>query len=79
VPGKKKRRTEERPKKSFFCQKCQRAIRMPEGWTSGPASRKHYWARHPEIMRGRRLGARGAAEGCDVCDEAAGAKLPQAR
>ncbi len=35
----------------FLCKRCNRRIRVPEGWSFGPAVRKHYWAKHPEIMQ----------------------------
>ena len=38
-------------KRSFKCKMCDRSIRMPAGWSRGPAVRRHYWAKHPEIMR----------------------------
>ena len=34
------------------CKTCGRRIHVPKGWSSGPAVRKHYWAKHPEVMRG---------------------------
>ncbi|MDQ3878033.1 MAG: RNHCP domain-containing protein [Actinomycetota bacterium] len=37
---------------SFVCKKCGRKVRMPSGWTIGPAVRRHYWAKHPDVMRG---------------------------
>jgi hypothetical protein len=33
------------------CGTCGRPIRVPKGWTVGPAVRKHYWAKHREIMQ----------------------------
>lgn len=36
------------------CKTCGKRIRIPKGWTIGPAVRRHYWASHPEVMeRGR--------------------------
>ena len=32
------------------CKKCGKTIRIPKGWTIGPAARKHYWAKHREMM-----------------------------
>ena len=49
MPAKKK--AVPRVPKSFHCRLCERKIRIPQGWTRGPAVRKHYWARHPEVMR----------------------------
>ena len=40
--------------KSPRCKTCGKTIRVPKGWTQGPAIRKHYWRLHPEIMRGER-------------------------
>lgn len=39
------------PKKSFRCKRCDRAIRLPDGWTLGPAVRRHYWAKHRSVMQ----------------------------
>ncbi len=33
------------------CHRCNRAIRVPDGWTHGPAIRRHYWAKHREVMQ----------------------------
>jgi hypothetical protein len=41
-----------RAKRSFYCRACDRRVRMPAGWSAGSAGRRHYWAKHPEIMRG---------------------------
>ena len=40
-----------KPKKSWHCKLCDRAIRLPDGWTRGPAVRRHYWAKHREVMQ----------------------------
>lgn len=48
-----RRTPDDRPRRSFFCNACGRKVRMPEGWSPGSASRRHYWAKHPEIMRGK--------------------------
>lgn len=32
------------------CNTCGKAIRVPKGWSVGPAVRRHYWAKHPEVM-----------------------------
>ena len=29
-------------------------IRVPDGWAAGSAIRRHYWAKHPEVMRGEK-------------------------
>ena len=37
------------------CKRCGAAIRVPKDWTSPlPAVRKHYWAKHPEVMQPKR-------------------------
>ena len=37
--------------KSPRCRTCGKAIRVPQGWGTGPAVRRHYWAKHPEVMQ----------------------------
>lgn len=49
------------------CTTCGKAIRVPKGWTVGPAVRRHYWAKHPERMEGARA------------DRAAEASLPKGK
>ena len=44
------------PARSFHCRICDRKVVMPKGWSAGSASRRHYWAKHPEIMRGSKAG-----------------------
>ena len=36
------------------CSICERPIHVPTGWSSGPAVRRHYWAKHREVMRAGR-------------------------
>ncbi|HEX3328056.1 MAG TPA: hypothetical protein VHV50_13775 [Actinomycetota bacterium] len=36
--------------KSPRCRTCGKSIRVPQGWGIGPAVRRHYWAKHPEVM-----------------------------
>jgi hypothetical protein len=36
--------------KSPRCKTCGKAIRVPQGWTAGPAVRRHYWAKHRDVM-----------------------------
>ena len=43
--------TATKPKKSWHCKLCDRAIRLPDGWTLGPAVRRHYWAKHRSVMQ----------------------------
>lgn len=46
------RARDERPKPPR-CHRCNRAIRVPAGWSNGSAIRRHYWRKHPEVMRGQ--------------------------
>ncbi len=39
------------PKKNAVCHTCGARIRIPEGWTVGPAARRHYWAKHRDVMQ----------------------------
>ena len=39
------------------CKTCGKTIRIPKGWSTGPAVRKHYWSKHREIMQGARADA----------------------
>ncbi|HEX2196890.1 MAG TPA: hypothetical protein VHJ76_08185 [Actinomycetota bacterium] len=32
------------------CRSCGELIEVPQGWSHGPAVRRHYWARHREVM-----------------------------
>lgn len=32
------------------CRACGEAIEVPAGWSHGPAVRRHYWARHRDVM-----------------------------
>lgn len=36
------------------CKTCGQTIRVPKGWSVGPAVRRHYWAKHPERMEAKR-------------------------
>ncbi len=36
------------------CRTCGAEIQVPEGWSVGPAVRKHYWSEHPDRMEGKR-------------------------
>lgn len=49
-PAGKKTKSQER-KKTARCKTCGKAIRIPAGWSAGPAARKHYWRHHREIMQ----------------------------
>ena len=46
------------PLKSVKCRTCGSRIRIPDGWTPGPAVRKHYWAKHRDVMLPDRKGSR---------------------
>lgn len=37
------------------CKTCGKKIRIPEGWTVGPAVRHHYWTKHRERMLQSRI------------------------
>lgn len=32
------------------CRTCGKQIEVPEGWSVGPAVRRHYWDAHPDRM-----------------------------
>ena len=36
------------------CNACGKRIHVPQGWSSGAATRRHYWKHHPDVMRGSR-------------------------
>ncbi|HEX2054064.1 MAG TPA: hypothetical protein VHJ78_10120 [Actinomycetota bacterium] len=36
------------------CRTCGATIEVPEGWSTGPAVRRHYWEQHPERMQKKR-------------------------
>lgn len=38
--------------KSPRCHTCGKTIRVPEGWSAGPAVRRHYWSKHRDVMTG---------------------------
>ena len=42
---------------TYNCKACGRRVRIPKGWTRGPAVRRHYWAKHPEKMNRKRIDA----------------------
>ena len=33
------------------CRTCGKRIRIPDGWPAGPAVRRHYWAKHRDVMQ----------------------------
>ena len=38
-------------RKSPKCKTCGQTIRIPKGWSVGPAVRRHYWAKHRDVMQ----------------------------
>jgi hypothetical protein len=32
------------------CKACDKPIRIPKGWSTGAAVRRHYWGNHREVM-----------------------------
>lgn len=49
--GKKGKKKGAAPKKTALCHTCGSRIRIPDGWTVGPAVRRHYWAKHRSTMQ----------------------------
>ena len=45
-----KNRNGAKKRRSPHCKRCDRAIHVPKGWGSGAATRRHYWAKHREVM-----------------------------
>ncbi|HEX2058633.1 MAG TPA: hypothetical protein VHI71_09705 [Actinomycetota bacterium] len=43
------------------CRACGETIEVPPGWSHGPAVRRHYWARHRDVMTRTPRGPRKAA------------------
>ena len=33
------------------CHTCGKPIHIPQGWSPGPAVRRHYWKHHREVMQ----------------------------
>jgi hypothetical protein len=33
------------------CKVCEKPIHIPAGWSVGPAVRRHYWAKHRDVMQ----------------------------
>jgi hypothetical protein len=50
----KKQKKVARKAKSPRCNECGKTIRIPAGWSVGPAVRRHYWRDHRDIMLGER-------------------------
>jgi len=50
-PAKKKLKQKGVPLKSALCHTCGARIKIPDGWTIGPAVRRHYWAKHRTVMQ----------------------------
>jgi hypothetical protein len=38
-------------KKAPRCNTCGAVIRVPDGWSLPPAVRRHYWAKHRDVMQ----------------------------
>lgn len=51
-----KRARDAGPKRTAQCHTCNKRIRIPEGWSIGPAVRRHYWAKHRDVMQADRKG-----------------------
>ena len=53
MPAPRKKTTKKKPKKkaSPRCHRCDRAIRVPAGWSPGAAVRRHYWSKHRDVMQ----------------------------
>ena len=39
------------------CLRCETEIAVPAGWSQGAAVRRHYWAKHRDVMAPKREGA----------------------
>jgi hypothetical protein len=44
--------------KSPKCRTCGKRIRVPQGWSAGPAVRRHYWKEHRDVMQPEMGGGR---------------------
>jgi hypothetical protein len=51
VPGARESKKGGKRSTTARCRTCGKAIRVPQGWGVGPAVRRHYWAKHPEVMQ----------------------------
>jgi hypothetical protein len=47
-----KKKAAKKRAKSPRCKQCGKTIRVPAGWSVGPAVRRHYWRDHREVMTG---------------------------
>lgn len=45
-----RKKQKEKKTKSPHCKQCDRAIRIPKGWSMGAGIRRHYWSKHREMM-----------------------------
>lgn len=45
-----KKKEKQKKSKSPHCKLCDRAIRIPKGWSGGAGIRRHYWSKHREVM-----------------------------
>ncbi|MDQ3958354.1 MAG: hypothetical protein M3273_08550 [Actinomycetota bacterium] len=48
-------------RRQVSCRTCGQKIDVPEGWSHGPAVRRHYWSEHRDVM----LAARSKKEAPD--------------
>jgi hypothetical protein len=39
------------PRRYGTCHRCGKKFRIPDGWSVGPAARRHYWAKHRDVMQ----------------------------
>ena len=56
MPRKKKASSKAKKPASPRCSRCGKTIRVPAGWSTGPAVRRHYWREHRDVMMGDRNG-----------------------
>jgi hypothetical protein len=52
-PGNTSKKRHARP----LCRTCGDTIEVPDGWSHGPAVRRHYWAKHRDVMTRHLKGA----------------------
>lgn len=53
MPGQKQKKRAKKAK-SPRCKQCGKTIRIPAGWSVGPAVRRHYWRDHRDVMLGEK-------------------------
>jgi hypothetical protein len=52
----KKKASQAKKRRSPRCNQCGKVIRIPAGWSVGPAVRRHYWREHREVMLSKEKG-----------------------